>query len=340
MVDTEAEFAELAGALRRTSVPGWGADYRPALRSTRDQAPSAPRVSMLRSTQIGREVHALSTGEKEFALLALHHNRLFDLHEQCPLARWPNTHPLQSHPVASGMQLPPTRGTLEIADALGLLAHHPKRRVQAPMPADTAQDDQDWDLPGDRLRNSYFVPVSWIGDLLLFLVDHEGPFAVHWDVKAKAGDHSRPGPRRDERVASERSIRRAAARFEVQQRYFEQLGIRSICLARGDIDAMVASNLRMLFGWTLQPPALSQGHRRQVVEGLKRALIEGNPPIEACSKLSLEIGCALSEAKRVFFQAVWSRQLRVDLFQPILIDRPMHAERRDVLVVYGDWFRR
>lgn len=338
MIETKLELVELARALRRASVPGWGADYRPALRSTRDQAPSLSRVSVLRSTQIGREVHALSTGEKALVLLALHHPRLFDLHEQCPLSTGPDTHPLQSHPTAASMRLPPTRGTLAIADELGLLAHHPKRRVDAPAPM--PEEGPEWDIPGDPLPKSYFVPVPWVGDLLLFLVDDDGPYGLHWDVKAKAGDHTLPGPRRDERVVTERSMRRAAARFQVQQRYFGEMGVRSICLARGDIDHEVASNLRMLFGWTLRPTAMSQSDRQQVVAELNRALIQGDPAIDACSSLSLEIGCALDEARRVFFQSIWSRRLRVDLFKPILIDRPMRPERRDVLVEYDAWFRR
>src|SRR5205814_1769920 len=42
----------------------------------------------------------------------------------------------------------------------------------------------------------------------------------------------------------------------------------------------------------------------------------------------------------VLKQGVWNRKIRVDLFRPFLLDKPLRVEVQDPLVVYGDWFAR
>jgi hypothetical protein len=39
-------------------------------------------------------------------------------------------------------------------------------------------------------------------------------------------------------------------------------------------------------------------------------------------------------------QGIWRRELRVDLFRPVLADKPLRREVTDVLVKYADWFAR
>ncbi|WP_205734188.1 hypothetical protein [Acidovorax kalamii] len=44
--------------------------------------------------------------------------------------------------------------------------------------------------------------------------------------------------------------------------------------------------------------------------------------------------------KNVLEQGIWNRSIRVDLFEPVLLDRPLKREREDPVFVYGDWFSR
>jgi hypothetical protein len=42
----------------------------------------------------------------------------------------------------------------------------------------------------------------------------------------------------------------------------------------------------------------------------------------------------------VFYRAIWEEKLKVDLFSPILIDRPLLPETDNVLEFFSDWFDR
>ena len=46
------------------------------------------------------------------------------------------------------------------------------------------------------------------------------------------------------------------------------------------------------------------------------------------------------EVTAILKQGIWNRQIRVDLFQPVLMDQPLRPEVEDVLVKYADWFTR
>lgn len=46
------------------------------------------------------------------------------------------------------------------------------------------------------------------------------------------------------------------------------------------------------------------------------------------------------EVKTVLMQGIWQRTVLVDLFRPVLMDRPLRSMREDPVSVYKDWFRR
>jgi len=43
---------------------------------------------------------------------------------------------------------------------------------------------------------------------------------------------------------------------------------------------------------------------------------------------------------KILYAAIWSREVRVDLYRPVLPDKPLRRERSDVLVDYSHWFAR
>ena len=46
------------------------------------------------------------------------------------------------------------------------------------------------------------------------------------------------------------------------------------------------------------------------------------------------------ECKIEMYQSIWQRQLRIDLFQYFFFDHALIPESRDVLDLYGEWFKR
>lgn len=132
----------LQEVLRRQDPPKWGADYDPGIRATREEAPSGSRYLQLWSERLQRYVHALSRVESPAVMLALMNPALFELHEQRMLSMEPRPHPLASHPMAVGLNLPPLKGTIMVAERLDLFSHHqwfrhrePQTNEEAVLPA-------------------------------------------------------------------------------------------------------------------------------------------------------------------------------------------------------------
>ena len=297
------------------------------IRASRSEAPSVSRASQLNSTRFGRPLEALSSGERDSILLALYHPALFDLHEQFALSPAATFHPLHTHPDMAGKALPAISGSLEIAARLGVLALHPKVKVPASIDEHGVEEAE------------YWAPVSWIGDLLLYLIDESGPYCVHWDVKLIQGAHGKPGPG-SRNIPGSLAFRRAAARLKVVDVYFQEAGIRSIAVAKASIDRQVAYNLRQLNSANLRSPEMTLSRQEDLILRLEDGLRSGTPPIKTFNQLVNEASLSFFEFRRVFYQAIWLRRLRVDLYKPVLIDRPLRPEVRDVLEEYKQWFER
>lgn len=175
-------FNQLAAAvaeLRAINLPGWGGNYVPAILAKKARGEGPSRVSRNECSWLRRSLHMLSKAEQGVARLALYHPALFELREQVPFSCGPASHPMAGHPQWIGKEWPCTAGTIKIANAFGELAHHPRTWVEG----EAAPDD----AAGGR-----WEPQEWVGDILLFLLDRDGPYCVHWDVKALRGEHGRP----------------------------------------------------------------------------------------------------------------------------------------------------
>lgn len=317
-------WERLRTILERQDKPLFGPDYQPAIRATPREAPSTSRPSAVQSAKLGRDVHLLSLPERAGALLALYHPKLFELQEQKMLSVNPRPHPLFGHPAVAGLKLPPVRGTVDVADRLGYLAFHPK--VKAPR----SEGSTEW----------MWVPYPYIGDLLLSLQDQDGLYCVNWSVKLNPEDFDKPFPRsrpiRNPSVAA----RRVQARHEIERVYYDDAGIRTVHIAKTDIDSHVVANLTQLFGWQQQVVALNDEQRAELVAKLETALDLGMPPIDVIGQQMLRHRHRQEDCLAVLYQGIWTRRLRVDLFRPVLPDRPLRPEKRDILKEYAAWFEK
>ena len=314
----------LRAILERQCIEKFGPDYLPAIRATRREAPSISRPSQVFVAKLGRDVHLLSLPERAAGLLASYHPRLFELHEQKMLSVGPHMHPLAGHPRAIGSKLMPVQGTVDVAERLGCLSFHPKVKVPR-----TAGND-----------GSMWVPYPYVGDLLLYLDDERGPYCVNWTVKSTFDAFEQPPPRNEPIRNMSAALRRAQARHDIERVYYNDAGIRTVRVAKTAIPDDLTLNLELLIGWHCKPVGMTPDQRAEVIARIQTALELGLPPIGVFSQLMARYRYAHEDLKAVFYQAIWNRQLRVDLFRPILVDRPLRAESRDVLQEFAHWFVR
>jgi hypothetical protein len=267
-------------------------------------------------------MHLLSTPEVSAALLALYCPSVYDIHEQRLLSTVPAAHPLQGSPRHDGLPLPPLRGTVHVAASMGVLAQHPKIFFPG------GGDEASW------------VPFPYCGDLLLFLQDAEGVYCVNWNVKLRPEDYSRPGRRMIGRTRLAPLEEKADLRHKIEDAYYRDADIRTIRVTSQDIDHGLVANLRAIFGWhsrAMSAPALAKA---RAIEMFRDSIGGTKTAFQVAEEVAKATGVSVHDAKAIMYQAIWQRALSVDLFAPLLMDRPLAKSERDPIDVYADWFRR
>lgn len=311
---------------RRQLHPGWGPDYEPAMRATRDEAPAISRPSTVYSSKLGREVHLLSLAERVPCLLALYHPALFELREQHMLSPFPTEHPLTGHPYAARLRLPELKGTIDVAQRLNALSKHPTVWVQ----------EQDSEGQTEARRAAF----PYLGDLLLFLRDTQGPYCVNWTVKSdrrafSVSPHRLHNPLRMQQAQTNNQLR-----HQIEEIYFADAGIPTVQVAASEIDPQLAANLTALIGWQAQATLVSDDVFTYLVQDYQQLMQNRQTLLSRLEALMHQTNSTRQQCLAVLYQAIWQRQLRVDLYQPILPDRPLRPERTDVLVDFSAWFER
>lgn len=301
----------------------WGRDYVAAIHATPIEAPSNSFATIQRPAKLGgREFHTLSHGETWASWIAFHHPNVWDVHEQRILYPTPRPHFLAGHPRAVGMSFPPFRGTVAVAEEMGILARHPKLRL-------TDGDGQ-----------PYLLPFFYLGDILVFLEDEDGPYAVNWTIKdkAEAFRKRRSGP--SSRACPRRAGEEDDERHELERLYYLDAGIRTVRVTADVIPKHLWTNLRVLIHDLTIPVLLPESDRRTVVEVFRRAVGSHTPATDICRQQSRLYGISERSMHALLRQAIWSRELRIDLFQPYHPAQPLRPERCDPTIINADWFRR
>ena len=308
--------------LKRAFTRLWGPNYVPFQTATIGAAPSDPIPGDVFSVLLQRRLHRMSRAEKPYIALALYHPRLFDLKDQFAMDMEGAPHLLAGHPKADGLLLPGTTGTLEVADRLRLIRSHPRIGVKE----DSAAKASMWPWP-------------LFGDLLLFLTDEQGPYCIDWDVKRHAGEHGKPGPGSFFERESSGVMAGAEARWLIHLEYMREHVIRVVPVAFEQLDTILVHNLQRLLKIHSQPVELGATCCGDVLGAFQRALASGQPPNEVIDALARQ-KIDPDQAFRVLHHAIWYRHLRVDLYQPLVVDRPLEPQVRDPLVELAHLFRR
>lgn len=305
--------------MSRQSRFAWGDLYLPSVLAVPREAPRGSRVSRLLSRKLGRTIHTLSTPERVFTQFALFHPKLVDIHEQRMLWPYRSPHPLHGHPLHKGVFFSPVRGTTEIAQEIGL-KHH-----------EITVDQPD----GTRVR----LPFPYQGDLLLYLCGDGGaPYALNWSVKDRFAAFGERRLSDSKTVVQQRKDREhAELRTELEELYYASAGIRTVHMALDNFDSCVQGNLDLLFPMH----GLSLAHDTELLDEFSlevaQAVHRGDPVAYVAISYGNRWGARDEFITRIY-QDIWERKLRVNLFEPILIDHPLNTEDKDVLDVYGECF--
>lgn len=317
--------ARLKTIYLRQSNPMWDETYVPSILATAQEAPKISRAFILTPSKLcGRETHLLSTPERNVALLGLYHPGIIGLQEQRMLSPEPAVHPLWSMNGVDRTLLQPLKGVIDVAERLGYLDLLPRVKVKPPGVRD----------------ESLTVVFPWVGDLLWAIKSPVGAIScINWTAKSTQADFKRPWPRRDGRLRRIEGPRATLARHEIEHTYYDDARIRTVRVSDEDLDAHVAANLRQLFLHHRRFLGVTEEQRLEILRRYQVALETGVSPGEVITSFVERQRYSVDQCRSVLYQAIWFRQLRVDLFSPIFINQPLKPESRDALAVYGDWFR-
>ena len=325
MAGFKRDVTRLTLILKRQAGQRFGADYQPAQQATVAEAPSRSRASIVASAKLGRGVHLLSHPETHPTFLALYHPQLFDLHEQRMLSTGPAVHPLFGHPKAVGMQLPPLPGTVRVLADLGKLNKHPIV-LYKPSP-----DPRTWER----------LPFPYLADLLLFLEDDAGPYCVNWTVKNDPEEFKRRGGYNGKPVR--RGVRvdpSVTLRHELEALHYAAGGIRTVQITPERFDMEVINNLRRLFLFHARKLRVDDSVRRAVIQMFAQVIGTPTRTFEVSRAAMSDMDLTLDVVDTIRNQAIWNRELRVDLFSALLSDQPLRPETVDVCVHYRHLFAR
>ena len=306
----------------RQDPPKWGAAYVPGQLATAQEAPDESRPSTLYYAPLGRAIHCMSIPEKNALLLGLYSGLALELHEGRMLPPEPSAGPLAGFKPAEGQVLSGHRGTIQVAERLGVIKFHPTIKIKD---SKTGQ------------RRTIGFPL--LGDLLWYLKDDAGFYAVNWSVKQSPEDFDKPhgGSGRRPKPDAEEAHR---ARQLVETEMYREVDVPTIPVANTDIPTAVSANLRQLFAWQDRTSNIEPDARQDIIETLRARIPREVPVFETLRYLLNRHGGAFYDLQGVLYQAIWRREIAVDLWTPFNIDRPIRPETRSVVVHFAQWFRR
>jgi hypothetical protein len=247
-----------------------------------------------------------------------------ELHEGKMLSPEPGVGPMFGFPGATAPTLETHRGTLRIASELGAAHFHPT--VYVPRKS-------------DGLRVQVGFPL--LGDLLWFFEDDNGIYVRNWTIKDTLEDFERPFQRRGiRRAPPPRDVERLKARLAIEEVYYSDVGVVTSRVALEEIPSTLFNNLRRIYPVAHLASPISEEVRRYIVHIFRERIPRGVPVIETVRALVGRLGRDLKFYLDILFQAIWHREIEVDMWSAIVPEAPLLPSERDVLDVYARWFAR
>lgn len=305
----------------RQGVPRIGAEYQPAIQAVKGEAPSLGRCARIFVPRYDRAIHTLSAAETAAVTVAAAHPRIRDILEQRCLPPLPDINPIALYPEMRGHRLPGLPGTLAVAEQCGLLAFHP-----------SLLDDD-----GDELSH---VPLPLVGDILLILRDEDGLYGVNWTIKLDESGFLERQNRRPLRRQSLVSQQKAEARLRIETECYAQAGIPTRRITGITFDKVFVANLRMSMAWLSRPTRLTLVSQNEMIRCYRGIIDTKYTPLDLLEELMHRFDCSRQDCLTVFYQAVWYRQLQINLFRAVLFDAPMQSAKEEWYAKYAKFFSR
>lgn len=313
--------ARVKSIYERQRNPTWDENYQPSILATPQEAPSHSSASKITFDKFHREIHLLSKPELHLCIFALHHPNIVGLQEQRVLSPVPSLHPLWSFEGVDKLNLNPLEGTLNVADRLGLGEIHQKLKIKG--------------------KNGFHdVTIPFVGDFL-FAININGEIkCLNWSVKSQQKNFNEIFLYEfDKIIRNSKALEKLLVRHQIEKVYYEDANIGTVFISSDQVDKNVLLNLRQVFLYHRRCKHLLADQRAELFHYFQTAIQADIPPIEVVRKFELKGKYSPEESISVLYQSIWQRKLRIDLFQPILVDRPLKLEKKDVFEVYSDFFR-
>lgn len=302
----------------------WGKDYVPAILANPTEAPSISEFTILTAAKVGgRGVHTLSKSETWLAIFALFNPSLWEMHEQRILYPTPRVHFLHGHPRARGQKFLPLKGTLDVAERMGILDQHPICKIRVEKEGRVRHID---------------APFPYVGDLLLFLEDWNGAYVVNWNIKDSVNSFSLSRPRTGKPQTP--NNQGAKNRNALESLYYQDGEIPTRKLSGAQLDFELRCNLKELFGAHLHQIKIPCELQPEIENSFLSVVGSRLPADKLCIELATKHRLDVEDLVHFLKQCIWSRKVRIDLFKRFLMDKPLRPEVQDPLEVYSDWFSR
>ena len=313
------KLQSLLRILDRQDTNRFLSEYVPSTKATREEAPSQSWATSVYVKMLDRRIHLISHKELRVVFLALHHPNLADIHEQKMLHTKPAPHPLLGFPGYYDASLEPVKGTLSVVSRLNCRQAHPKVTV---VDADT----------GKKAPAAF----PYQGDLLLFIRRGRKIQLINWPVKADSEGFSEPEAGSDNKEARERQ--KLYRRRRIEALYYDDINVPTVEIAADKIPDALFNNLRTAFVYAQYPDTLSQQNRAAALATFRSAISNNDTATNVLAHLAQDGICTVKQGRDLFYQSIWSRSLRLDLFSNIVLDAPLRPERQDVFHYYQSWF--
>lgn len=316
----------LRTVFKRQKSPPWDKNYLPGIFATREEAPDISRASILTPGMLGRSFHCLSQPEKYLSIFGFYSQKFAGAQEQRMMPAHPILHPLFTMPAVTDKRLPVLPGILAIAEKIGAT----NILSIGSLPAEKE---------GEKALKIIF---PFFSDILWAVRESDGSVnkCINWNIKDEQDAFSQPAPqRRRGKASAESDTDRTIARHTLERLYYEEAGIRTVQIGLDQLDETFRENLRCLFGQHRRRVTLAEQLQGALNERFATALQAGIPPFEVILDLKRRHQFDIHDARTFLWQLIWRRELRVDLFSTLLIDRPLKPESIDPLEMYADWFR-
>lgn len=158
------------------------------------------------------------------------------------------------------------------------------------------------------------------------------------DGRQQAEDFQRRGPLRFGRLRRQGPDAAAILRNEIEHAYYADAAVPTYRIAGTEIDLQLAANLRRIYPSHAFDPGIAPEQSDLIIRVLQEAV--GTPSTMQTVLRHIRQAHHLEEhiVRDILYRAIWERKVQVELFESLLVDRPLKSPKVDPLTRYADWF--